>query len=364
VKLLVQPQDGIAPLLAAIKSAKKSIDILIFRMDWKDLETALKAASGRGVAVRALIAHTNRGGEPKLRNLEMRFLEAGITVSRTADDWIRYHGKMMIVDRRTLFVLSFNFVHLDIEHSRGFGIVTTTAKVVQEAEKLFEADCNRQTFTPCVNAFVVSPANARKQLSAFIQRAKKQLLIYDPKIADRQIIRLLQDQAKAGLDIKIIGSIAAGNANLAVSPLTSMRLHTRTIILDGQQAFVGSQSLRPPELDSRREIGIIVRDSKVVNTLLATFEKDWESTGYDEIHDALKKDQEAPPPVATAKATRALVKEMKPLTTTVKQAIKKAVAQAGAEVPGRAEMKSTVKGAVKKAVKEAVKELVQEGQGP
>ena len=364
VKLLVQPQDGIAPLLAAIKSAKKSIDILIFRMDWKDLETALKAASGRGVAVRALIAHTNRGGEPKLRNLEMRFLEAGITVSRTADDWIRYHGKMMIVDSRTLFVLSFNFVHLDIEHSRGFGIVTTTAKLVQEAEKLFEADCNRQTYTPRVNTFVVSPANARKQLSAFIQCAKKQLLIYDPKIADRQIIRLLQDQAKAGLDIKIIGSIAAGNANLAVSPLTSMRLHTRTIILDGQQAFVGSQSLRPPELDSRREIGIIVRDSKVVNSLLATFEKDWESTGYDEIHDALKKDQETPPPpAAAAKATRALVKEMKPLTTTVKQAIKKAVAQAGDAVPGRAEMKSTVKGAVKKAVKEAVKELVQEGQG-
>ena len=45
VKLLVQPHDGIAPLLAAIKSAKKSIDILIFRMDWKELEAALKAAS-------------------------------------------------------------------------------------------------------------------------------------------------------------------------------------------------------------------------------------------------------------------------------------------------------------------------------
>jgi len=363
VKLLVQPQDGIEPLLTAIKSAKKSIDILIFRMDWKELEMALKAASGRGVAVRALIAHTNRGGEPKLRNLEMRFLESGITVSRTADDWIRYHGKMMIVDHRTLFVLSFNFVHLDIEHSRGFGIAIKTGKVVQEAQKLFEADCNRQAYTPSVSTFLVSPANARKQLSAFIQRAKKQLLIYDPKIADRQMIRLLQDRAKAGLDIKIIGSIAAGNTNLPVSPLTSMRLHTRTIIMDGHQAFVGSQSLRPPELDSRREIGIIVRDSNVVNTLLATFDKDWESTGFDEIHEAVKKDLEAPPPAAVAKATRALVKEMKPLTSTVKQAIKKAVSKAGEEAMGQAEMKSTVKDAVKKAVKQAVKELVQEEHG-
>ena len=90
-------------------------------MDWKELEIALKAASSRGIAVRALIAHTNRGGESKLRALETRFLEAGITVGRTADDLIRYHGKMMIVDGRTLFLLSFNFVHMDIDHSRGFG---------------------------------------------------------------------------------------------------------------------------------------------------------------------------------------------------------------------------------------------------
>src|SRR5579862_6652619 len=270
LKLLVQPHDGIAPLVAAIKSAKKSIDILIFRLDWKELENALKAASSRGVAVRALIAHTNRGGESKLRALEMRFLEAGITVGRTADDLIRYHGKMMIVDRRTLFLLSFNFVHLDIEHSRGFGIVTKNAKTVQEAVKLFEVDLNRQTYTASLNTFVVSPANARKQLSTFIKQAKKQLLIYDPKIADKEMMRLLEDHAKAGLDVKIIGTIAARSSNLAVSPLTSMRLHTRTIIRDRTHAFVGSQSLRQPELDLRREIGIIIKDLSVVKSLTSS----------------------------------------------------------------------------------------------
>src|SRR4029077_15201954 len=171
LKLLVEPDDGIAPLLAGIKAAKKSIDILIFRMDWKELEMALKAASGRGVAVRALIAHTNRGGEPKLRNLEMRFLEAGITVGRTAGDLIRYHGKMMIVDRRSLFLLSFNFVHLDIDHSRGFGIVTKSSRIVQEATKLFDTDLSRQPYTSGSDALVVSPANSRKRLAAFIKRA-------------------------------------------------------------------------------------------------------------------------------------------------------------------------------------------------
>ena len=245
LKLLIQPHDGINPLVSGIRRAKKSIDILIFRLDLKEIEAALKAASERGVAVRALIAHTNRGGEPGLRTLETRFLEAGITVGRTANDLIRYHGKMMIADRKTLFLLSFNFVHIDVDHSRGFGIVTRSAKIVQEAVNLFEADLNRTDYTAGLDALVVSPANARKQLGAFIRGARKQLLIYDPKIADRQIIHLLQDKAKAGLDIKIIGSIAARGKKLPVAPLTRMRLHTRTIIRDGSQAFVGSQSLRP-----------------------------------------------------------------------------------------------------------------------
>jgi phosphatidylserine/phosphatidylglycerophosphate/cardiolipin synthase-like enzyme len=359
---LIQPRDGIAPLLAGIKSAKKSIDILIFRMDWKELETALKAASSQGIAVRALIAHTNRGGEPKLRNLEMRFLEEGITVGRTADDLIRYHGKMMIVDRKTLFLLSFNFVHMDIDHSRGFGIVTKSAKVVQEAVKLFEADLNRQTYTAGSRALIVSPANARKQLTAFIKQAKKQLLIYDPKIADRQIMKLLEEHAKAGLDVKIIGSMAAKSANLQVTPLTSMRLHTRTIIRDGGQAFVGSQSLRQPELDLRREIGIIVREMKVVKGLIDTFEKDWAASGFDEARDAVKKDDPQVQPAKAAKATRALAKEMRPLKSTLKKAIKQAVSKAGKEALAEGELKSTVKHVVKTAVKEAVKEMVQAEQ--
>jgi hypothetical protein len=33
VKLLIQPEDGIAPIVAAIRKARKSVDIVIFRFD-------------------------------------------------------------------------------------------------------------------------------------------------------------------------------------------------------------------------------------------------------------------------------------------------------------------------------------------
>ena len=54
-----------------------------------------------------------------------------------------------------------------------------------------------------------------------------------------------------------------------------MHLHTRTIIRDGRQAFIGSQSLRQLELDARREVGIIVRDRSVIASLLRVFKEDW-----------------------------------------------------------------------------------------
>src|SRR6202163_3969604 len=91
MKLIVQPDAGVAPIVTSIKQARATIDILIFRLDVQEITGCLEAAAARGVAVRALIAYTNRGGEKSLRKLEMRLLEKGITVSRTADDLVRYH---------------------------------------------------------------------------------------------------------------------------------------------------------------------------------------------------------------------------------------------------------------------------------
>jgi phosphatidylserine/phosphatidylglycerophosphate/cardiolipin synthase-like enzyme len=380
VKLIIEPADGVAPLLAALKSAKKSVEIAIFRFDRRDVETALKAAAERGVKVTALIAFANRGGEQGLRKLELRCLDAGIIVARTSDDLVRYHDKYLLIDRRVLYVLSFNFTHLDIDHSRGFGIVTTHAHWVREAARLFRADCTRTKYAPKTETFIVSPPNARKTLGTFLKRAKTQLLIYDPKISDREMLRILHERAKAGVDIKVIGSVA-GHPPFEERKLGSHRLHTRTIIRDRRQAFVGSQSLRTLELDSRRELGLIVQDAKIVRTLIETFESDWTSSGAGKApgpaketdvpeaaaaRDKIAVEKTASEKVASdkeaRKAVQVLTKELNPLAVSVKKAVRKAVAKAGEDVLHDNDVKNTMKKVVKKAVKEAVKEAVQDAQ--
>jgi polyphosphate kinase len=273
MNLIVQPEAGLAPVVRAIQRARRSVDIAIFRTNLEEIEKALAAAVQRGVKVRVLVAHTNRGGENRLRKLEQRLLEAGATVTRTGNDFVRYHGKFMVADD-TLHLFGFNFTAIDTIKSRSFGVSTKNAGAVREARALFDADSSRQPYVPKRAPLVVSPENARETLSAFVKGARKQLLIYDVNIQDPVFIKLLAQQAAAGVDVRVIGK-CKGCKSIDVRPLRAMRLHVRAIVRDGMRAFVGSQSLRRIELDKRREVGVLITNSAVARQLREIFEADW-----------------------------------------------------------------------------------------
>lgn len=275
--LIVLPDDGMKPLVDAVNGVKKTLDLIIFRFALKKVEKAIDAAVARGVNVRALIAHTHKGPDKRLRQLELRMLAKGVTVSRTGDDLVRYHGKMMIVDKEELHIQAFNFTSADLQ-SRSFGLVTREPKMVKEALRLFEADAARQKFEPVQDGFVVSPENAREQLATFIKRTKKSLAIYDPDLSDLQMLRLLNQRMKAGVDIRVIGKASRRAGNVRVQKLAEGRLHVRAMIRDSDTVFVGSQSLRALELNARREIGLIARDPKIVKRMQEVFEADWAKT--------------------------------------------------------------------------------------
>ena len=354
MKLLIQPESGVAPLIKEIDGAKKTIEIAIFRFDHVEIQRALERAVDRGVSVHALIANTNHGEEKNLRKLEMDLLPAGIEVSRTADDFLRHHYKFMIVDRRVLYILTFNYTHLDIEHSRSFGLAIDDPEAVEEASRLFSADVRRQPYNPEHKTFVVSPVNAREQLTHFIKGAKKQLLIYDPEISDRAMIRLLRDQIRAGVEIRIIGRVMKPSGEFDPGRLMRMRFHTRTILRDRREAFLGSQSLRAPELDKRRELGMIVHDRDIVHSLVKVFESDWAGLEPARTRDRHEVQESAK---ALRKTMKAIVREL-PLAPIVQDALRHAVG----EVPDfdlrNSKLRHDLTDVVKEAVEHAVSGIV------
>lgn len=362
MELLTQPGTGIKPLLAGIDQAKETIQIVIFRFDRGEIEAALSRAARRGVFVHALVAYTStgQGGERTLRNLEMRLLSDGVSVARTATDLVRYHDKLMIIDRRKLFMLGFNYTYIDIERSRSFGIATEKPEWVEEAEKLFLADATRQTYSPNCDTFLVSPGNSRAQLTQFIQNAKRQLLIYDGKLSDPDMMRLLTQKAKDGVEIRVIGKAGKHAPGIIVAPL-DMRLHAQAIVRDSEQMYLGSQSLRTLELDQRREVGVLLDDKDIVQKVQSTFEADWGRiknrqdvplTEAEIIEEETPPDTETLPPTPPTEATI-----LSPLQ--VKEAVKEAIKDILLEsLPETPETK-----AIKEAVKEAAKEAVREVTG-
>ena len=90
-------------------------------------------------------------------------------------------------------------------------MATRKRRLVQEALRLFEADFDRKPYTGGAKDFLVSPVNARERLAAFLKGARKQLLIYDEGVTDNAMIRILQDRAKAGVDLRIIGKVEKGH---------------------------------------------------------------------------------------------------------------------------------------------------------
>jgi phosphatidylserine/phosphatidylglycerophosphate/cardiolipin synthase-like enzyme len=345
------------PLIQGIENAQRSVQIVIFRFDRSDIERALENAVARGVAVHALIAYLNRGGEKKLRKLEMRLLQAGVTVARTSDDLTRYHDKFMIVDGKVLYLLAFNFTYLDVEHSRSFGVVTEDGPYIQEAVKLFEADTLRRRYVPGFDDFVVSPLNARKQLEAFLDEAKQQLLIYDPKISDRAMVRLLEERARDGVEVRIIGRLTRRSEGVTVRR-PAIHLHARTIVRDRHDVFIGSQSLCEAELDARREVGIISHDQTVADGVIKTFEEDWMKE--EPAQDIPIVEGGTPASKATKKAVKAIAKELPPVVPILKEAVRKVVGS-DAEINLDAEkVEETVRDAIKEVVEVVVKDAVQE----
>jgi cardiolipin synthase A/B len=278
MKLIIQPDDGIQPVLRAIKGARESIDIAIFRCEIRALEKELAAAVTRGVAVRALVAHTNRGGDVALRALELRLLAAGVTVTRTDNDLVRYHGKLLVIDRAFLYVLGFNFTSSDLK-SRSFGVRTKNPRILRDVLGLFDADRTRSEFRATAPDLVVSPQNARRQLTRFLRKTRASLEVYDPGVTDDGMIRLMKELAIKGVKIRILGKLEKKwqGEHFDVRPFPG-RLHVRAIVRDGRRAFVGSQSLRKLELDERREVGLIVRAAPIVKEIQRVFEEDWAKT--------------------------------------------------------------------------------------
>jgi cardiolipin synthase len=282
ISLIVQPGDSFFPLVRAIDKAERSINLTVFRLDDPIILKALLEARARGVRVRLLIASSARGWEEKNRKLLKDAKKAGIATREPAGDSkkSRFHYKVMTADGLKSLIFTFNPTRENLHYTRDFGVEMLDKKVAGELDRLFDADWEDMEFKPDAESpLLVSPYNSRKKMVDLFAGAAQSIQIFDAKVEDRAMVKLLEKKAAEGVQVRILGDAQHGGSyptSIEFRAVPRYKLHAKCSIVDGQRAVLGSMNLRTESLDRRREVCVVVDDVDVIKRLNAVFASDWE----------------------------------------------------------------------------------------
>lgn len=300
VQIFVEPAAGESVITSAIDEAKQSVWLEIYLLTDTKIIRTLENAAHRGLDVRVMLEpHTYGMGSITPRETLDKLSAAGIKAQPTSSSFSLTHEKSMIIDGQTVYIMTCNFSRAALGGSksttnREYGIIDSNAQDVQAVSAIFNADWEHTSPQYTDPNLVVSPDNSRNAIASLINGAHKTLAIEAEEIQDSQIEQNLVNAAQRGVQVQIIlpapsnsssenassdsnsqGISTIQQAGIQVKEDSQLYMHAKIIIIDGQQAFIGSENISAASLDHNRELGVIVSDQNVLNTLQKTFQQDW-----------------------------------------------------------------------------------------
>jgi len=293
--VIVEPDDGLEPVLGFIASAKKTLRTKQFEVSEPALVDAFIQARRKGVAIRVMLNPQRASGQ-RDNDATFEALKAdGIDVDWTSPRFMVTHEKSIVVDDERALVSTFNLSAKYFSQTRDFGIITKDAAQVTEVAACFDADWKREPFSPSKGIGLLwSDDNARADMAGFIDGAKSSLDIQNPKFMDGTILDRVLMARDRGIRIRMLfGGRHGTTPGDVVDTFSSLRilqragikihrqkdpkLHAKLMVADGERALVGSQNIDRVAFDFRRELSVVVSAPGVVKRLWDTFRNDWDA---------------------------------------------------------------------------------------
>lgn len=323
----IQPNDGIGPVIDFVNSAKKSVDISIYRIDsdFTPFVDALKSAVSRGVPVRISISRQLIGqpnppeGSAQQIQVQQDLQKFGIQVEFSRPEFHYGHEKCIIIDAGTpqakamiadwnLQASYFGPNQYGPVGARGMAVFDTDPQDVATISAYFDAnwppfspypDSTRASLVWSPSGIEYSPVgNSVEVLTDFVNSASTSLDVYAEYIQDDAfLLPLIEARAKAGVHVRFIGNssgqspamvsaIRAAGIEIRFDPIyegnTSdpMFVHSKTMVADfgtpNQVAFFGSQNTFINESpEAILELGALVHDLPTITAAHQTFDTDW-----------------------------------------------------------------------------------------
>ncbi len=299
--LVVGPQDTYAPLVRAIKQAQTSIQMSIYHLTDQSLIQALIQAQARNVVVYVIIDSASLKS-PHYQGVFQQLKVARVHVIASSSGFHLTHSKLFLIDGSLAYVSSMNFVGHSSE-MRGYGVFTRDTSVVAEIHSVFAADLanakNNTAVTPQLSNpnLLWAPVNSEQKLVDLIHSAKTTIEATTENLGPgTDVLTALAEASQRGVSVRIISpqcdlnpnplfnlpqmTLLAGagvQARLMPAPSTSEvpYMHAKTMIVDKQTVFIGSENLSYSSLRLSREAGLVLSNSKVTAQMETVFEKDW-----------------------------------------------------------------------------------------
>jgi len=267
--LALSPRERRAAVLGLIRGAQRRLALTVFRCNDYAVLDEIGAALDRGVRVDVLVNRRPRGWKREPDGLPGVLTRMGARVHGYPRPDRSYHAKFLVADDGPGLVGSLNLTRGCFERTVDFALVTHDPMVVYGLWQLFDLDCRGAAFdaTPGASRLVVAPEQARQRLTGLVAEARSSVRILDHKLRDPAVLALLHARRADGLEVDVLGK----------RDVLPYRAHGRMMLVDGQTAVIGSAALSPRSLDTRRELGILVRDPELVQRLGAFLR--WASNG-------------------------------------------------------------------------------------
>ena len=292
-RLIVQPDDGLGPVLEFIGSAQTSLLIKQFTFTDESLIDAVLERKRAGIDVRVMLNAARSGGDRANDETYDRFSAADIDVHWANPKFYVTHEKSMVVDEKTALVATFNMCLKYFTQTRDYGVIIDDPVHVAQIVEVFNADWNHDDWVPAVyEGLLWSNSNSRWHMAQFIDSATHRLDIQHPKFVDAVILDRIADAIGRGVKVHVLcggrhgiseGDVLDTFASLRtlrrfgakVHKQKNLRVHAKLLIVDDERALVGSMNIDRSAFDLRRELGITVTEPAVVARLKAVFQEDW-----------------------------------------------------------------------------------------
>ncbi|MBS0272433.1 MAG: hypothetical protein JSR85_07300 [Proteobacteria bacterium] len=314
-KVILLPEMGSTPILVAINSAKKSIDLTLYHLDDPQIIDALIKAKEKGVNVRIIFHKPHLYPSPfenKINEETSEKLKAhGIIPHFLIDhQYTLTHYKFIVIDHDFAVIQTFNYDDFNFKQARNFGLTIEDEKQVTALSRIFENDFTGNSFKndeDVLNLWsqtniILGPKEQRKFITDLLKSAKQSVYIYQQDLSDPEIGKVLSMLAKEGKRVEVLMSpepfggidnnrlnqtiITASGGGFRFHPKKELYIHAKVILIDPEtdgQMYIGSCNLWPESLSRNRELGIVTRNKPQIDAVYKTFQKDWHTAyGYDE----------------------------------------------------------------------------------